>query len=296
MLLSCGLLTIQKAPRLICAIITIVNIIMIFFVMSCTTHDSDAYSKLYIAEVKYNSTNEISSMLDSQYMQQHDGNKLLDFSMKIGFQGVCLDFGGKSDSIYGANCGYTADMNDAYGLKVPSFSVTSNQNSTSGAELDMFDITHHIQDKATKYRIYIVEMIVLLLLLLFQVYNFIGFLPGQEYALLAIIAFIFIFFTIHCISITWLMVTMQNLQTLGSVMTMNILTFTQGKRIQGIIWSVFGLVILQIGFYAWLVVGGATGRAAVTMAAPARRKDIEKDYRGYNHSVLSSISTLRDTL
>ncbi|TID15444.1 hypothetical protein CANINC_004410 [Pichia inconspicua] len=272
------------------------NIVMVFFIMSCTTHNSDGYAKLYIAEIKFNSTNEISTMLNSQYMQQHDSNRLLDFSMRIGFQGVCLNFGGEKDSIYGSNCGYTSDMNDLYGSKVPSFSVTSNQNSTSGAELDMFDITHKIQGKATKYRIYIVEIVVLLVLLLFQVYNILGFLPGQEYALLAIIALILIFFTIHCISITWLLVTMQNLQTLGSVMTMNILAFFQGKRIQGVIWSVFGLILLQMGFYAWLLITGAVAGGANTINAPTRRKDVEKDYRGYNHSVMSSISTLRDTL
>lgn len=264
--------------------------------MNCATHNSNGYSDLYIVNVKYNATNEISSLLNSQYMQQHDNNEIIDFSLKIGFMGVCLDFGGEKDSVYGPNCGYTGDMNNSYESKVPSFSVTSNQNSTSGAELELFEVTHRIQEKATKYRIYIVELVALLILLLVQLYNLIGFLPGQTYVLLAIIAILMGFFIIHCISITWLMVTMQNLQMIGGVMTMNILTFTQGKRIQGVIWVILGLSIIQMGFYSWLIFRGGAGKEPATGLKAIKHKGVERDYGGYNYSVMSSISTLRDTL
>lgn len=298
MVFSLGIYFVKKTPKLLCALITIVNIVMIFFVMNGATHDSDAYSNLYLIEYKFNQSSDISGLLSSQYSQQHDGNKLEDFVMKVGFMGVCVDFGGNDTTSGGLDCGYTSDMDEKYESQVPSFSVTSSKNSTSSATLKLFDMAHTIQNKAIKYQIHIVEILFLLIILVAQVYNMIGCLPFQTYIQSFIILALGSFFIIDCISITWLLVTIQNLQNVGGVMTMNILSFTQGKRPQGILWAVFALSVIQLGFYIWKMIRNQVEAPTLTKNNSRNRKvnDLEKDLGSLNDSVMSSITTLRGTL
>lgn len=298
MIFSLGMFFVKKTPKLLCAIVTIINIVMIFFVMNGATHDSNAYSNLYLVEYRFNQSSDISGLLSSQYSQQHDGSKLEDFVMKVGFMGVCVDFGGNDTTSGGLDCGYTSDMDEKYQSQVPSFSVTSSKNSTSSATLKLFDMAHTIQNKAIKYQIYIVELLCLLVLLVAQVYNMIGCLPFQFYIQCFMMLTLFASFTIICISITWFLVTIQNLQSIGGVMTMNILSFDQGKRPQGVLWAVFAFSVIQIGFYVWRILQNGVDSSTPKRSKPRSRKvtDLEKDVGSLNNSVMSSITTLRGTL
>jgi hypothetical protein len=296
MFISFGLFFAKKAPKFLCLLLTIINIVMIFFVMNGATHDSNAYSNLYLVEYKFNQTSDISGLLAEQYTHQHNGTKLNDFFMRVGFMGVCVNFGGNDITDGGLDCGYTSDMNEKYDNEIPSFSVTSGKNNTSNAALQLFDIAYTIQNKTIKYQIFIVEIIFLLVVLVAQLYNMIGILPFQIYMEYFIILTITSFFTIVCISITWLMVTQQNLQSIGNVMTMNILTFTQGNRPQGILWAVFALAIIQLGFYVWNILKKEAVLSNMNMKRSKGTNDIEKDIGSINNSVMSSITTLRGTL
>ncbi|GMM44702.1 Fig1 protein [Pichia kluyveri] len=262
---------------------------MIFFVMNGATHDSSGYSSLYLYEYQFNNQSDISNLLATQYSQQHDGKKLSDFSMKVGFMGICVDFGDDLD------CGYTSDMKTDYDDKVPSFSVTNNKNTTSSATLELFTLAETLQNKATKYQIFIVEIITLLVLLVAQLYNMISFLPFQIYIQWFILFVLTVFFTIICISISWVMISCANVMNLGSVMTMNILSFAQGKKPQNVLWAAFALCILQVIFYIWTIINGDfSGFNFNRTKKPS--KDMEKDISSIDHSILSSISTLRGTL
>lgn len=289
MIFSFGLFFVKKAPKLICTLLTIINIVMIFFVMNGATHDSSGYSSLYLYEYQFNNGSDIAGLLATQYSQQHDGKSLSDFSMKVGFMGVCVDFGKESD------CGYTNDMKTDYDDKVPSFSVTNNKNSSSSATLELFTLAETLQNKATKYQIFIGEIIVLLALLITQVYNMISFLPFQMYIEWLILSILGSFFTILCISITWLMVSCANVMNIGSTMTMNILSFSQGVKPQRILWAAFALCILQITFYSWNLVSGELSGINFNRKRKSG-KDVEKDMHSIDNSILSSISTLRGTL
>lgn len=280
---------IKRTPKLLCTLLTIVNIIMIFFVMNGATHDSSGYSSLYLYEYQFNNQSDISNLLATQYSQQHDGKKLSDFSMKVGFMGICVDFGDDLD------CGYTSDMKTDYDDKVPSFSVTNNKNTTSSATLELFTLAETLQNKATKYQIFIVEIITLLVLLVAQLYNMISFLPFQIYIQWFILFVLTVFFTIICISISWVMISCANVMNLGFVMTMNILSFAQGKKPQSVLWAAFALCIFQVIFYIWTIINGDfSGFNFNRTKKPS--KDMEKDISSIDHSILSSISTLRGTL
>lgn len=294
MIFSCGVFLIKKTPNLICFLFTLINIIMLFFVINGATHNSNAYSSLYLIEYRFNQTSEISTLIASQYSSQNDGDKIQDFAMEVGFMGVCLNFGGNATDRDGLTCGYTSDMYSEYHSDVPSFLLTSSTNNSSTAALQLFDIASRFQNKATKYRIFIVEIVFLLVLLILQLYNSIGFLPFQIYVRYLIIMVIFSTFIIICISITWLLVTVQSLESVAGAMTMNILSFKPGKKAQTILWVVFALLVLQISFYIWQII--AVGNLASRLGTSKDAPDVEKDAVSANNSVLSSIITLRETL
>lgn len=291
MFLSLGLFVVRKTPKLFCLLLTIINIILIFFVINGATHDSDAYSNLQLVEYRFNSGSQISEILSSQYSSKHDGKNITEFSMKVGFLGTCLDFGGDKEM----DCGYTSDMKSLYENDVPSFSVSSGTNSTTGANLKLFDICEIIQKKTTKYQIFIVELIFLLVLLVSQLYNAIAFLPFQQYIYFFIVSIIGCFFTILCISITWLTVTIENIVNMGEVMTMDIIEFEKGQRVQNLVWAVFALTIVQSLYYFWDFVK-ERGLLSKSTKQSKCKKDVEKDSGSLSDSVMSSISTLRDTL
>lgn len=299
MLFSLGLFFAKKTPKLLCTIITIVNIVMIFFVVNGSTHDSDAYSNLYLVEYKFNTESAISPILSSQYSQQHKNSSLNNFSMKVGFMGVCVDFGND------LNCGYTSDMETAYENEVPSFSVVNNESEnnttitnstihTSSVSLELFEIAQKIQNKSIKYHIFIVEIVYLLFLLLIQTYSLIGFLPFQIYVSYFISFVLGSFMVILCISITWLMVSCHDLVSVGMVMTMNILSFTKGNKTQNILWAVFTLTFIQIFYYLWTFV--KVNKLVTGLKSFKFEKDIEKDAGSFSGSGISSITTLRETL
>lgn len=291
MFLSIGLFFAKKTPKLVSTILTIINIIMIFLVMNGATHDSDAYASLYSVEYKFNETSDIASALSTQYSKQHSGNKLEDFVMRIGFLGVCINFGD------GMQCGYTSDMEFTYKDEVPSFSVTgSGKNTTTSTSLELFDIAYAIQQKTVRHYIFIVEIIFLLALLVVQLYNMIGFLPFQKYASYLSMAVLGSFWVIMCISITWFLVVCQDLVSVGGVMTMDVLSFSRGKRSEAVLWAVFGLTVAQSAYYLWILVRNASTMQRLGKFNTKKNTDVEKDAGSASDSVLSSITTLRGTL
>ncbi|ODQ48575.1 hypothetical protein PICMEDRAFT_14123 [Pichia membranifaciens NRRL Y-2026] len=291
MIFSLGLFFVKKTPKFLCAVVTIINVVMIFFVINGATHDSDAYSNLYSVEFTFNQTSDISSALSTQYSKQHKGNSLQDFVVRVGYMGVCINFGD------GMQCGYTSDMEYTYQDQVPSFSVTGgNKNSTSSTSLEVFDIAYAIQQKTARHQIFIVEIIFLLALLVVQLYNMIGFLPLQKYASYLSMLILGSFWIILCISITWTMVVCHDLVSVGGVMTMNILSFSKGKRSQGVLWAVFALTIVQTAYYMWTLIGGTGFMQGISRSGAKKNTDVEKDAGSVSDSVMSSITTLRGTL
>ncbi|KAG0683592.1 hypothetical protein C6P42_000618 [Pichia californica] len=291
MIFSIGLFFVKKTPKFVTLLLTIINIIMIFFVMNGSTHDSDAYADIYLVEYQFNNTGGISSALSSQYSSAHDGNNIDEFIMRVGFMGVCINFGD------GMECGYIGDMDYTYGNEVPSFSISSsNKNSTSTASLGLFDIAYKIQDKTFRYHIFIVEIIFLLVLFVVQFYNMIGFLPFQKYVTYIAIFVVSSFWIILTISITWIMVVAHDLVNIGSVMTMNILSFSSGKRAPGILWAAFSITIVQLLYYGWIVVKDEEIFQRIFNRSSNKKSDVEKDAGSMSDSVMSSITTLRGTL
>lgn len=252
-MITCGLTLVKQFPKLLALILTIVNIALIFFVLNGATHDSSAYNSLALIEYKFNSSSDIYSLLSLQYSKNHSHEKLDEFVIKVGYRGVCISFTDGKDNL---NCGYTSDMDAAYSSKVPSFSVTDNNNSTGRASLEMFDIAYSIQEKSYKSNIYIAELICLLAALICQVYTILGFLPFQNYVLLLILGVLTSFFIINCIAITWLMVVLGNLVGVGGVLTMNILSFTVVSKPVGILWATLAITIVQGSLYLWHFLGG----------------------------------------
>lgn len=289
MIFSCASLMLKKTPKFVCLLLTIVNIVMIFFVINGATHDSAAYNSLYLYQYKFNNSSDISHLLASQYSTQHKGKNLEDFVMSVGFMGVCLEFGGDEDTL----CGYTDDMQTQYEKQVPSFSVTNNKNTTSGANLELFGVAKTFQHTVKKH-ILIVELVALLLLLVTQLYNMIGFLPFQFYVQMFIFVVIACYSIIMLISISWVMITCQDLKTVGGPLTMNILSFSKGTKPVGILWAAFALAIVQVAFYVWICLSGED--FLQRFGCRGRRTDAEKEAGSINNSVLSSITTLRGTL
>lgn len=306
MIFSIGLFFVKKTPKFVLFLLTIINIIMIFFVMNASTHDSDAYADLYLVELQFNETSGITNALSTQYNSKHDGNNIDDFIMRIGFMGVCVDFGNEM------NCGYISNMDYTYQSEVPSFSVTtSNESSntntttsktTSTSSLELFDIAYKIQQKTISYRIFIVEIIFLLILLITQFYNMIGFLPFQKYILYLAALVLSCFWIILTISITWVLVVCHDLISLGNVMTMNVLEFSKGKRVQGILWASFAITVVQLIYYTWLFIKDSNCELInickfnKSNVSKNNNADIEKEAGSVSDSVMSSITTLRGTL
>lgn len=288
---------------------------MIFFVMNASTHDSDAYADLYLVELQFNETSGITNALSTQYSSKHDGNHIEDFIMRIGFMGVCIDFGDEM------NCGYISDMDYTYESEVPSFSVTTSSDSsntnnnnnssnnttnvktTSTSSLELFDIAYKIQKKTISYHIFIVEIIFLLILLITQFYNMIEFLPFQKYIFYSAILILSSFWIILAISITWVLVVCHDLISLGNVMTMNVLEISKGKRVQGVLWASFAITIVQLMYYAWIFIKD-NNIDLINMCKfnkngnsnDDKNIDVEKEAGSVSDSVMSSITTLRGTL
>lgn len=297
MLFSIGLFFAKKTPKLLLAILTIVNIIMVFFVMNGSTHESNAYAELYLVEYRFNQSSDITSALSSQYSSKHDDNSIEDFIMRVGFMGVCIDFG--DDDM---KCGYTSDMDYTYDSDVPSFSVSSSSSSSSNTtsaktSLDLFDLAYDIQNKTVDYHIFIAELIILLGVLLVQLYNIIAFLPFQAYATIIAIFGLISFWIILCISISWILIVCDEMIGTGSAMTMNILEFSgKNNRTQGVLWAIFSLTIIQLCYYTWLLVKKDGVLQQLRNKKAAKGKDVEKDTGSMSDSVLSSMTTLRGTL
>lgn len=293
---------------------------MVFFLYNGATHNSDAYSSLFLVEYQFENKSDIYSMIDGQYSAQHDGASLSDFSLKVGYMGLCLKFGdstlnsaGKNDNI----CGYTSDIIDTYNTKVPSFSLTSS-NSTNAAGLELFDLAKTFQDNVMKKVIFIVLLIFLLALLVLQIYSILGFLPFQLYASILIFIVLFSSFIILNIILIWLLVADSTMTNIGYETSLKIITVSSSNKPQSILWAVFGLQIVQSIFYIWDFF--KPGNPKTNSKVNGSGGDIEKDAgvgysygyhpqaytynnninkyntHGANGSVMSSISTLRGVL
>lgn len=302
----------KRFPHIICVVLTLINVAVVFFLYNGATHNSNAYASLYLVEYRFENKSDIFAMIESQYAAQHDGAALQDFSLKVGYMGLCLTFGDASLDSQGQDghvCGYTSDIVSAYSTDVPSFSLT-NSNSTNAAGLELFDLAQNFQSKVMHKVVFVVLLIFLLALLVLQIYSLLAFLPLQLYVSLLIISTIFSCFVILCIVITWLLVADSTLVNTGYETSLKILLVSSNKKPQSLLWALFALLIVEAAFHIWKLLG--------TKSPSNPNSDFEKDpplaysygyhpqayvhnpTKHYTHapsgSVMSSISTLRGVL
>lgn len=310
----------RKSPKLLCIIISLINIVMVFFVYNGATHNSSAYSSLYLVEYQFENKSDIYSMIDRQYSAQHDSASLSDFSLQVGYIGLCLKFMDETLDKEGDNgliCGYTSDIIDKYNDQVPSFSLTSS-NSTNAAGLELFDLVKTFQENVMKKVIFIVLLIFLVALIVLQVYSLLGFLPFQKYVLILISITLFSSFIILNIILIWLLVADSTMTNTGYETSLKILTVSSSNKPQSILWAVFALLIVESIFYAYEFgrLGKKKGESKVNGGDAEQNAGGDYSY-GYhpqvysynknnnnhkynthrpNGSVMSSISTLRGVL
>ncbi|GMM28814.1 hypothetical protein DAMA08_015300 [Martiniozyma asiatica (nom. inval.)] len=272
---------------------------MVFFLLNGATHNSSGYSSLWLVDYKFNNESSIYSMVASQYAKINDGAQLSDFSLKVGYLGMCVNFGSSSDEEN--DCGYTNDISNLYSTEMPDFTLTSSSsNSTTKAELQLLDLAKDFQKKVMKREIYSVQLIFLLALLVVQTYYCIGPLPFQNYALLLAIFMLCASFVILSIITVWVVVADYTVSVLGEVTSLNILQVLQNGKVTNILWAAFSLHVLEMALYAWIIY------QLKTLEANNSKEDLEKANNGYGYDykytysgsdgVMSSISMLKKTL
>lgn len=313
----------KKLPKLLTIVITLISIVMVFFVYNGATHNSNSFSSLYLIEYQFQNRSDIYTLLDGQYSAQHGGAALSDFSLKVGYNGLCIKFADESQDDHGQSgntCGYTEDIISTYQSKVPLFTLTGS-NSTSAAGLELFELAKTFQQSVMKKAILIVLLITLLALILEQIYSLVSFLPLQLYVSLLILFTISCALIIQTISLIWLLVADTALTRTGYRTSLKILSVQSSFKPQSLMWTVFAFLIILLAFYTWDLFANVL---TVNRNKKSNKSghDLEMKipsstgYYGYNHgynkhgynhphyrcnpsqggSVMSSISTLRGNM